>query len=274
MDPVRIGCVRFLNTSVLVEGLDQVAGLTLAPDAPARLIDQLLERRVDIALASVIDAARVPEPVVLLPVGMIGCEGPTLTVRIFSSCPLARIRTLHVDRESHTSVALARVLLERTLGVSPALVPFDALDVANWPESMLLIGDKVVASPPPPERYGHELDLGEAWHAWTGLPFVYAVWMCRAADADDPRVRTAAALLERQRLHNQTRLGWIARTRAPRHGWPPETALRYLTQLLRYDVGPRERDAVARFLEEAARLDPLPRPRPVWAEWASTAPAA
>lgn len=286
MEPIRIACVRYLNTSPLVEGLEKVQGLTLTPTVPSRIAEMVAGGEADIGLASIVDAAESPGQLALLPVGMIGCDGPTLTVRVFSSVPLSEATRLHADTDSHTSVVLARLLLERVHGVRVEAASFDArerveigvraagsgfdnddprladsappeaqrgsgLDEA-WPETVLLIGDKVVTDAPPGERYPYQMDLGEAWKAWTGLPFVYAVWMCRAEEAGSARIRLAASLLDRQRRHNATRLGWIASVRGAAARWPLDVARRYLGELLRFEVTRRAREGAERFVREAA----------------------
>ena len=261
--PVRIGAVSYLNTLPLIEGLGKLGDARLTLTAPARLIDLLLDAEVDLALASIIDYQRSSEPLALVPCGMIGCDGPTLTVRLFSRVALDKIRTIHADIESHTSVSLARVLVAREAGGVPGVVDFDAdahramraadaNGAGEWPEAILLIGDKVVTDSPPAIHYPHQVDLGEAWKAWTGLPFVYAMWMCRAEHADDPAIRAAGSVLERQRRHNATRLDWIAARHAPVRDWPIDLARRYVQELLRFEVGPREREAVDRFFDEIA----------------------
>jgi chorismate dehydratase len=264
MDPVRITAVRYLNTAPLIEGLDQLQGLTLVPAAPAQIADQVVRGETDIGLCSVVDAAR--EELELLPVGMIGCDGPTLTVRVFSSVPIDRITTLHADRESHTSVILAQLLLRKLHGLAPRIEAFAAERTLHdaWPESLLLIGDKVVVDHPPSDRYPHQLDLGEAWKQLIGLPFVYAVWMCRAGRSSEPRIRTAAAILARQRLHNASRIDWLVNKRAAGSHWPLDVARDYLGRLLRYDIGAREREAVGRFIAEAAELGLLPNSSVRW----------
>jgi chorismate dehydratase len=273
MEPVRIAAVRYLNTAPLVEGLDTCEGITLLPVVPSRIADLVRAGEADIGLVSIVDAVREGPELALIPAGMIGCDGPTLTVRVFSSVPLASITHLHADTDSHTSVALARLILAKRFGISPPVIDFDVRERVTrggasaptpdriedaWPDSVLLIGDKVVTDRPPASRYPHELDLGEAWKELTGLPFVYAMWMCRAADADSARITTAATLLDRQRRHNLTRLEWIVSTRAPAARWPLDQARHYLGHLLRYQVGPREREAVTRFLGDAAHLGLLP----------------
>lgn len=272
MDPVRIACVRFLNTAPLIEGLSKLEGLELIPVVPSKIADLVASGEADLGLCSVVDAARSSVPLTLLPVGMIGCDGPTLTVRLFSRVPWNSVKTLHADTDSHTSVALARLILKRKFGRSPEVVEFDANTRRGndvWPETVLLIGDKVVTDHPPAETFTHQLDLGEEWKALTGLPFVYAVWMCRSADAQAgatraARVRHAALLLDRQRRHNRTRLGMIVQKHAPGTGWPIELAGRYLGELLRYEVGPREREAIDRFFSDAAELGLIPGHTATW----------
>lgn len=271
--PVRIGAVSYLNTLPLIEGLEKLRGVEFTLSAPSGLIELLLSGRVDVALAPVIDAQRAPQALALLPVGIIGCDGPTMTVRLYSVRPFQNIKRLHVDVDSHTSVALARVLLKKQFGAAPEVVEFDTVHRSGasaereWPEAMLLIGDKVVADAPPEERYPHQLDLGEAWKELTGLPFVYAAWMCRADEANSPAIREAAVVLDRQRRHNAMRLDWIAAKRGPEHGWTAELASTYLGAMLRYEVGERERRAVDAFYDAAAELGLIETRRPtMWAE--------
>jgi chorismate dehydratase len=283
IDLVRLGAVSYLNTLPLIEGLGKLADVSLTLTAPSRLIDLLMDGTVDLALASVIDAQRSPRAVALVPAGMIGCDGPTMTVRLFSRVPAERITKVHADVDSHTSIALLRVILAERFGVHPELIDFDAdahradaarssgaaLDATAWPESLLMIGDKVVTDSPPAILYPHQLDLGQAWHAMTGMPFVYAVWMCREGEAASEAVRAAAAVLDRQRRHNATRLDWIVAARAPSRGWPAEVARDYLGGLLRYEVTPESRLAIARFFELCNKHGVLGSVREVrWADMA------
>lgn len=278
MASVRIGAVRYLNTAPLIEGLDVLRGVTVVPAVPARLAGMLETKQVDVALASIVDLAASSVPLTVLPVGMIGCDGPTLTVRVFSSIPLDKVTQIYADTDSHTSVILCRLLFRRRYGRDVKIVPYDARErvVAEGgpqrdhesPETLLLIGDKVVTDPSPAVRYPYQMDLGEAWKQETGLPFVYAAWGCRTEDVDKPEVRSAIALLDRQRRHNRTRLDWIVATRAPAARWPADLAGRYLGELLRYAIGPREREAAETFIAEARGAGFLGGDRPL--AWANT----
>ena len=276
---VRIGYVKYLNTLPLVEGLDAWLEVELVPAVPSRLGDMLHAGEIDVSLSSVIDFARSPVPLAFLPVGMIGCDGPTLTVRLFSAVPFARVTAVHADTDSHTSVALAQVVLESLHNVRPKLIDFDARErvetsnakMTEWPETMLLIGDKVVTDCPPAVRYPYQLDLGDAWHATTALPFVYAMWMCHKASVEpfSPKrvaIEAAMRVLDRQRRRNIMRTSWIIEQYASQRRWPADLARRYVTEFLRYSVGQRERLAVARFLDAASGLGLCPDIEPVFHE--------
>src|SRR4051794_27769209 len=107
---VSIGSVSFLNARPLIHGLDRAPNLRLGLDVPSRLLDGLRDQRYDVALLPVIDYQRMPG-LRVVPAGGIGCDGPTLTVRIFAQQPIERTRVLACDPDSHTSVALARIIL-------------------------------------------------------------------------------------------------------------------------------------------------------------------
>ena len=290
---IRIGHVRYLNTLPLVEGLAAWREAELVQAVPAALAPMLTGEdvarspRIDVGLCSVVDAVRSRVPLALIPAGMIGCDGPTLTVRLYSAVPWARVTRVHADTDSHTSVVLAQVLLRRRHGVMAEVVEFDAerheavgavdgprqagwearpTKAPHWPETLLVIGDKVVTDPPPAGRYAHQMDLGEAWREWTGLPFVYAMWMCRAAEAGTPAVRLAGEVLARQRQRNTVRLDWLVDRYAGERGWPADLARRYVGELLRYAVGPREREAVERFVSEAREAGLIAGGAVRWAE--------
>ena len=44
-------------------------------------------------------------------------------------------------------------------------------------DAVLLIGDRGILAPE--EKFEFVWDLGEEWTHWTGLPFVFALWVAR-----------------------------------------------------------------------------------------------
>ena len=81
----RIAAVQFLNTVTLIEGLDTWNGCSLVKAVPAKIASMLTQNEADIGLASIVDALNPKNNLALIPSGMIGCDGPTLTVPLFSS---------------------------------------------------------------------------------------------------------------------------------------------------------------------------------------------
>lgn len=269
MAPIRIGIIEFLNTRPLIAGLEHTEGVELIPAVPSALASMVASGRVDLALVSLVDAVAGDEPLAIIPAGMIGCDGPTMTVGLFSRVGFDRATTLAADTHSHTSVVLARLILDRVMGTQPEVVALDAGAIASptdWPETVLLIGDKVLDGAPPESTHPHRLDLGSAWKTLTGKPFVYAAWMCRPERAHDDAITAAARLLDHQLRHNLTRLDHIAASWARQHDWPVERAKHYLTTLLRYRLDASARDAAEHFIGLAAASS-LVASRPlVWAD--------
>ena len=244
-DRHRLGAVSFLNARPLIHGLDDSQDIELHLDVPSRLAAGLADARFDVALLPVIDYARLPG-LRIIPVGGIGCDGPTLTVRIFSRQPVSQISTLACDTDSHASVALARIVLAERFGLYPRIVDLNR-DAPDPGAAQLLIGDKVVCEEP--SGFPHQIDLGEQWKELTGLPFVFAVWMARpGVELRDLPRRLAAARAAGLRSVPQI----IEQFAVPR-GWPAELARRYLTSHLHFEIGPGQLQAMRIFIDKATR---------------------
>jgi len=175
-------------------------------------------------------------------------------VRIFSRVPIEQVKTLACDTDSHTSVALARVVLAEKYGVVPEFVPLEHGDSPDPAAARLLIGDKVVSEEP--AGFAHQLDLGDAWKRLTGLPFLFAAWMARpGVQLDDLPAR-----LERAKRAGLRHVERIVAREAPPRGWPTDVARQYLTENLRFDVGPDQLRAVEKFHALAHGHGILPDP--------------
>jgi chorismate dehydratase len=242
--PLNVGCVSFLNAKPLIYGLEREKDVRLTLDVPSRLLDGLVDGRFDIALLPVIDYQRVPG-LRLLTAGGIGSDGPTLTVRIFSPVPVEQIEVLACDTDSHTSVALARIVLAKLHNVRPKFVELAAGTVTG-DTALLLIGDKVVCEEP--KGFAHQVDLGEAWKRLTGLPFVFAAWIARQG----VDLRGLPERLELAKRDGMAHLNEIVEQFAVPRGWPADVARGYLSQHLKFDVGDEDLRAIRLFHEMVA----------------------
>jgi chorismate dehydratase len=264
----RVGVVSFLNTVPFIDGLEHLRDIQLRQSVPSGLIELLLNNEVDLALCSSIDYQLSPRELLIVPAGLLGCDGATLTVRLYSTTPIHKLARIHCDSDSHTSTILMRILLREVYEIDPAIVEYDARErVAEnrpieWPEAMLLIGDKVVTDSPPAVRYPHQLDLGAAWANLTGLPFVFAAWMMRA-DGDAAAARLAGQVLDRQRRGNAMRLESIVCQHARARGWPGDLALDYLRDHIAFEWTDSRQAGLEKFFAMAHAHALSPRNRPL-----------
>jgi len=259
MRPARLGAVSYLNTKPLVRGLESRPDLfDLRFDVPAICAMLLHEGRVDVGLIPAIEYLRGDYRIVN---GIaIGSDGVVDSVAIFARTPIERVQTLALDTSSRTSVALTRILCAKHWGIAPVFTTAEP-DVAGMlarADAALVIGDPALDIDP--ARIGAtKIDLGEAWKALTGLPFVYAAWSGREG-ALDPEQVTA---LQTARTRGEAELLTIARETAPGDAVAAEKVLRYLRDTLRYGLGDREVAGLERFHELAVELGLAPARRPI-----------
>jgi len=248
----RLGVVSYLNSRPLVEGLDGDPQVEMTFDVPARLATLLDEDRVDVALVPVVDLVRCDRNWQIVSNACIGCDGETLTVRVFSRAQPETIRRLHVDGDSHTSVLLANVLWKAAYGTDLEILPLEPTTPRDECEAILLIGDKVVNNDL--LEFETETDLGSAWKSLTGLPFVFAVWAAPAAID----VQVVAGKLSHARDAGVQVAEMIAADYGPGLGFPVRVATRYLTSRLKFTLGSRQREGMERFFQLAKDYGLIP----------------
>jgi chorismate dehydratase len=227
---------------------------------PTHLNARLAAGEIDLAPVSSIEYARHADRYLLLPGLSISSDGPTRSVLIASEVPLAGPVArwpvvVHLTPASATSVVLTRVLAEAFWPRSPGVTVTHQPSEAN---ARLLIGDEALRellSPTLP----HHIDLGEAWHAHTGLPMVFAVFAARREALADGR-RTALDAAHRALLAAATRPDrTTAAGEAARRLGLPLAGLREYLEGLSWNMTPRHEQGLRRFLAEAARSGECPR---------------
>ncbi len=247
---VRIGAVNYLNTKPLIHDLEELAPeAELILDVPSRLADLLAQGQLDVALIPAIEYFRAGNYTVV-PGIAIASHGPVLSVTLFSRVPWAEIDRVALDEGSRTSAALAQILLRRKYGVTPRVLPLplDASAEDVDADAVLLIGDRAMRACLP--GFAHAFDLGQEWHDWVGLPFVYAVWAVRAGADLGP---VAHALHESKR-RGCSQAGRIAHREAPGLGLDAGFCRRYLENIIRFDLGPREQAGLHHYYMLACEL--------------------
>lgn len=257
--PVRVSAVSFLNARPLVAGLDRETALfEVETDLPSVCAARLHAGEVDLGLIPAIEYVR--GDYALVPGMAIGSDGPILSVAVFTAVPMTRVGRLALDTSSRSSVALTRILCAKLWGIAPATVaaPPDLDAMLAVADAALLIGDPALEVDPVPAGV-EKVDLGEAWQALTGLPFVYAAWAGRPGRLGPAHLAALAAARDR----GLASLDALAAEAAGGDATRAAVLASYLRHNLQYAFGPREQAGLARFFELAAEVGHTPGSRPL-----------
>jgi chorismate dehydratase len=252
---MRIGAVNYLNSKPLVYGLAQLApGDRLLFDLPSRLADSLATGRLDVALIPSVEFFRTPGYTILSD-ACVACCGPVRSVKLHFRVPPPEVTRIALDEGSRTSAALAQILLKELAGVTPKREPLSIGNGINdtSADAVLLIGDR--AMQPADGSFLEIWDLGEKWQEWTGLPFVFAMWVARAG----VEVAALAARLAAARDQGVAHLADIAASESPPLGLSADSALSYFRDNLHFTLGDSELKGLRRFYDLCVERDFVPR---------------
>ena len=174
----RIGAVSYLNTRPLLLGMEQSPfcdSIDLVKSYPAQIAQDLLDGNIDIGLIPVAIMPLLSSPQIVSKY-VIGTEGEVASVALFSQVPMDQIEKVYLDYQSRTSVALAKILLKQhwKKEVEFLIATEGYINEISGKTAGIIIGDRALASL---NHFEHIYDLGLAWKAHTGLPFVFAAWV-------------------------------------------------------------------------------------------------
>jgi chorismate dehydratase len=255
--PIRIGAVSYLNAKPLYYGLcERAPHVRLSMDVPSRIAEQLADGDLDVALIPSVEYLRgASRGYEIIPGFAIAAHGAVRSVKLFSRVPWDQVVRLALDAGSRTSQVLARIWLDARHGVRPHRIeelPLGVSALESTADAVLVIGDRAMRVPSGP--FHDVVDLGEAWHTLTGLPFVFALWVVRAG----VELGDLPDALEQSRATGLSMAASLARMHGPRLGLDFATCYDYLTRILSYDLGEPEIAGLTRFATMAAALGLAP----------------
>lgn len=174
----KISAVSYLNTKPFLFGIEN-SGIksqcTIELDNPAVCAEKLLNGQVDIGLVPVAIIPKLKYSEIITDY-CIGAEGKVASVMLYSEVPLEEIKTIMLDYQSRTSVALTKILAKKYWKINP-----------KWENSKegfekeikketagVVIGDRTFNVE---NKFPYQYDLAEEWKKFTGLPFVFACWV-------------------------------------------------------------------------------------------------
>ncbi len=230
---------------------------------PAELNRLLYEGAIDLAPCSSFEYGLHPERYWVVPDISIAARRQVRSVLLCSRMPIEKLKDRRVllSPASATSNALIRILLEKHYGLScrydmggerAATVPADA-------DARVAIGNAALRDYLRGECGQHVYDLAELWHEYTGLPFVFALWMVRREAARERGAEIGQFIHALQDVRRQAprRFQEFAGEAAGALGLMPDELLRYW-QSIAYDLDAEKIESLQRFFQDAEQLGLIP----------------
>jgi len=250
----RIAASSYLNTAPLIWSFiygSQRESVQLFTDtAPARCAEMLARDEVDAALVPVIEYHRLPN-VAIVPDVCVGSRSAVRSVVIASRVNnLKKVRRVALDNSSRTSVALVKIIFREFLGFEPEweTSPPDLKSMLARADAALIIGDPAMKIPRDKFRV---FDLATLWHDYTGLGFVFAMWMVRTSNATVVRANDFAGARDEGLAH----LEEIAAQHADRIGLSRNEIRDYLTRNIAFQMDEEMKKGLQLYFDLAHKHD-------------------
>jgi chorismate dehydratase len=173
---MRVGRVPYLHAEPFYFDMER-RGIELCELVPSAVTVALTHGEIDAGPVPLADCFALQDhlqPVAGFCVATIQHTG---NVFLYSTRPITELdgARIGITDEAATAPRLLQVLLRWQYRIQPAAyVPLHAAH-----EAFLLIGNQGLRQRMGASGFPYTYDLGTAWHAWTGLPFVFSRWMAR-----------------------------------------------------------------------------------------------
>ncbi len=257
----RVSVVQYLNSVPLVWGMmrgEQQDRYDLAFTTPAGCADAVKGGSAEIGIVPSIEYQRLERAQILS--GMsIASKSEAKSVLLMSNVPIEKIKTVAVDNSSRTSAALLRILMRKFYSKWITVTP-----AAPKPEAMLKRADAALVIGDPALIYDGDVpevyDLAAEWAKFTGLPFVFALWV----GGEDAQISRFREDFEKSRDYGLAHLEEIAAEYAPRLKMHPEGVKVYLTRNIDYSLDEENRKGLRLFYKLAREVGIIPVERDMY----------
>lgn len=233
---------------------------------PAELNDKMARGELHVSSCSSIEYARNADQYYLIPDLAIGSCGPVMSVLLISRKPLDQLsgETILATAQSHTSAALLRMLCRDYLNVDVQYQSgsvMERMESGDLPVAALCIGDDALRLRSD-ERFPYRMDLGEAWREWTGLPFIFGVWVIsRKAVEEGCFNRDPAKLFIRAKDWGVANMEQMVSMAADTGYLSREDMHTYFSKGLVYNLRQKEQEGLKLFMQrlaESGEIDTVP----------------
>ena len=261
----RLAASSYLNTVPLIWSFTRgkrAREVELVTDAaPARCAELLARGQADAALVPVIEYQRFEPEVLVIPEVCVGASARVRSVVLVTrQRDLREIRSVALDTSSRTSAALIEIIFREFIGHAPqfASAAPDIRAMLAAHDAALLIGD-------PAMTFGREglqvYDLASLWREYTGLGFVFAMWMARA----DARAAERALTVDFAGARDEglAHIEEIAAAYEETLGLPRAELSAYLRENIRYRLDEEMLAGLEMFYRLARKHEIVKRERPL-----------
>lgn len=217
--------------------------IELVEEYPARIADMLVSNQVDVGLVPVAIVPLLKEAHIITDY-CIATESEVASVALFSEVPVEQVTKVLLDYQSKTSVNLARILFKEYW--KKEVIWEDANEdfrtAITGTTAGIVIGDRALEQR---KISTYVCDLGSAWKAHTGLPFVFAAWVANkplGSDFEDAFNRANAYGVK----HIDEVVAEIE--------YPVYDLKKYYTENISYVLDEEKRKGLQLFLEKLSKL--------------------
>ena len=246
--PIKVGRIPHLNCEPFYFDMER-RGIELRDMVPSGLAAAAESGEIDAGPVPLVDYFCLEDHIQPLAGFCIASVNKAVGSILYSQQPIRNLDGARIGTtdEDPTSLCLLQVLLSLKHQVQPEAY----VGLEDSYDAFLLIGNQGLRRRRGVQGYPHKYDLGEEWHEWTGLPFVFARWMVRK----DMDLKDLALLEDSLYVGQKDWLEGLYRMSRPRNDilMGPRDVLEYF-QSLRFFVGVPEEKAIDLFRQYLDRL--------------------
>ena len=185
----RLAASSYLNSAPLIWSFlngPKRGRVDFVEAVPARCAELLAQEAVEGALVPVIEYQRIAGGALVKDV-CVGSQKEVLSVVLVAKdTELEHVRSVALDESSRTSATLVKVIFREFLDHEPAwkVRTANLEEMLQRNDAALIIGDPGMTFP----RAGLKVwDMASLWRKYTGLGFVFAMWMMRDVAVEKAR---------------------------------------------------------------------------------------
>lgn len=183
-DTLRIGRISFVNLFPIyhrIQSSCDCQAFEFVSGVPSRLNHLVRTGAIDLSPSSSIEYLRNPSLYSLIDGHSISSMGAVGSINLFSHVAIEELdgEEILTSSQSETSVVLLNIILHKfyALQCSFTATSKNLTQALCTHKACLLIGDNALIEVKKGHPHLYVYDLGHLWQYFTGLPFVYALWI-------------------------------------------------------------------------------------------------